>query len=342
MKLSPKGVAKPIISYQADLIYVALSGILGVGDQYALVDFPSYSNVGDSAIWLGAVAVLEKITGNKPRFVCDCHNFDVDEMRACHPDGPIFINGGGNFGDIWPTHQLFRESIMREFPDRRIVQLPQSLSFKVAGAVDDCAKAIGGHGNFTLFVRDKNSEAFAVNNFPCEVKLLPDMAFGIGVLQERVKPTSEVFMLLRSDVERGDYDGSVLQRIPNARAADWLDEPADFEKVCRLKTRMKSWGRGGANMRKGRFAHFMHLAEGRLERGLRLLCSGSIVVTDRLHAHILSTLLDKPHVVLDNNNGKIFSYIDAWTHAYPHLRKVSTPEEAVEWCAGYQGRKGVA
>lgn len=340
MTLPPKGAAIPIISLQVDLICAALSGVLSRGDQYAILDFPNHANVGDSAIWLGEIAVLERITGNKPRYVCDCYNFDAAELRLHHPDGVIFIHGGGNFGDIWPTHQLFRESILREFPGRRVVQLPQSLSFKATDAIDSCARAIGGHGNFTLYVRDKNSEAFAVKNFSCEVKLLPDMAFGMGVLKERATPTSEVFMLLRSDLERGDYDGAVLQRITNARAADWLDEPADFEKLCRLKTRMKSWGRGGGNMKKGRLAHFMHLAEGRLERGLELLCSGSIVVTDRLHAHILSTLLDKPHVVLDNNYGKIFSYIDAWTHAYPHLRKASTPEEAVEWCALYQSSKG--
>jgi exopolysaccharide biosynthesis predicted pyruvyltransferase EpsI len=45
----------------------------------------------------------------------------------------------------------------------------------------------------------------------------------------------------------------------------------------------------------------------------RFLSQGRAVVTDRLHGHILSLLLDLPHVVLDNRIGKLRSYYETWT-----------------------------
>ena len=42
----------------------------------------------------------------------------------------IFIHGGGNFGDLWPEHQQFREMILQRYPDRPVIQLPQSIHFQ--------------------------------------------------------------------------------------------------------------------------------------------------------------------------------------------------------------------
>jgi hypothetical protein len=44
-----------------------------------------------------------------------------------------------------------------------------------------------------------------------------------------------------------------------------------------------------------------------------LLGSGRVVITDRLHGHILCTLLEIPHVVLDNSYGKISRFLDSFT-----------------------------
>jgi exopolysaccharide biosynthesis predicted pyruvyltransferase EpsI len=37
-----------------------------------------------------------------------------------------------------------------------------------------------------------------------------------------------------------------------------------------------------------------------------------VLVTDRLHGHIMATLLGKPHVVIDNFYGKIANFIKAF------------------------------
>ena len=72
------------------------------------------------------------------------------------------------------------------------------------------------------------------------------------------------------------------------------------------------------------------LAEWRLQRGLAMLATGELVVTDRLHAHILSLLLDIPHVLLDNSYGKVAGFADQWTRDYSGLMHATTRAEAFD------------
>ena len=58
-----------------------------------------------------------------------------------------------------------------------------------------------------------------------------------------------------------------------------------------------------------------------LARGLDLLGSAEVVITDRLHGHILCSLLQKPHVVMNNANGKVFGYLETW------------PDDGLTWSA---------
>ena len=61
-----------------------------------------------------------------------------------------------------------------------------------------------------------------------------------------------------------------------------------------------------------RHDHFDSLAREKLLEGCGILCSGDVVVTDRLHGHILCCLLDIPHVVMDNVYGKIGNFRETW------------------------------
>ena len=55
-----------------------------------------------------------------------------------------------------------------------------------------------------------------------------------------------------------------------------------------------------------------HIAEGRLRRGVDLLSSGEVVVTDRLHAMLLALQMGRRVVAIDNNNHKLSKYASTW------------------------------
>jgi pyruvyl transferase EpsO len=143
-----------LIARLKDMIDDSLGSELVDGEPLAILDFPDIRNCGDSAIWLGEMAYLRHL-GKRPSYVSRMHDLSPDDLERAVPDGPIFIHGGGNFGDLWVSHQDFRERVLERFPHRRIVQFPQSIHYRSKERVEQTARAIDRHRNFLLLVRDE-------------------------------------------------------------------------------------------------------------------------------------------------------------------------------------------
>lgn len=278
-----------------------------------LLDFPDHPNVGDSAIWLGELEYFKRYWFKRPSIVSRTDNVDWTTLEDLPPTVPIFLHGGGNFGDIWPEQQAVRDEILRRFTNRPVIQLPQTVFFQNPAAFSRTAKAIERHGNFSLFVRDERSLAAAAP-FQCRLVLCPDMAFALGPLESMGTTSRDTLWLMRTDKELG------LNRRRNQphplQSEDWMKDDFAFYKRALIKTRCEHpFGR--RNLRDVRL--FERLASERMKRGLRLLSSAREIVTDRLHGHILSLLLDKPHTVIDTGYGKLESFIECWTANYDRL-----------------------
>lgn len=283
------------------------------GDSYALVDFPNHANIGDSAIWLGATRLLRRLTGRDPLFVSAHGIGSLAGLERRLGTGTIYINGGGNFGDLWPGNQPFRDALLDRFPENRIVQLPQSIHFRSDEAATRCAAAISRHGDFHLIARDEASLGFAVAAFDCPVTLAPDCAFALGPLRTSGPARHDLYCLLRDDRERLRADRHALAAF-GGHIEDWVEEAG----LAQRRLTLKVW----ADMARARDLAgsparpqaFEQAAGARLARGIDLLSSGRQVVTDRLHGHLLCLLLGVPHVALDNVYGKIGAYFRTWTH----------------------------
>ncbi len=68
-------------------------------------------------------------------------------------------------------------------------------------------------------------------------------------------------------------------------------------------------------------------------RGYELLGRGQSVVTDRLHGHVLSLLLNLPHVVIPDRYGKVRALWETWTSSCPDARWADSPQAAVDLAA---------
>src|SRR5207249_3440314 len=82
------------------------------------------------------------------------------------------------------------------------------------------------------------------------------------------------------------------------------------------------------------------LAWERLLRGCCLLSKGCVVITDRLHGHILCLLLGIPHVLLDNNYGKVRWFYETWTRDCPLACWAASPPEALALAEAMLARRG--
>ena len=290
-------------------------GPLGRPDEpYAFLDWPNHSNVGDSAIWLGEIVWARQCLRRMPVYV-SASGKPADGLDRQCPEGVVFLHGGGNFGDLWTHINDRRIELLESHRHRRIVQLPQSIHFDSQSELDRMQRAIAGHPDFTLLVRDTASLAFARAHFDCETRLCPDMALMLGALPRPIAPEVDVFCLMRTDKERA-LPGEIEAPGP---VEDWLDEPQMPTLPGRLCNKITNRAlRHGAPRLVVRplmaqcLALMNRQAEARLQRGLRMLARGERVLTDRLHAHILCTLMGIPHVVLDNSYAKLGNFINTW------------------------------
>ncbi len=309
---------------------------------YALLDFPDHGNVGDSAIWNGNIAWLKRTVKVDPAFTCRCY-IEMDELRAQMPEGVILLHGGGNFGDIWPQHQNFREAVLAAFPGRPVVQLPQSIHYSDEAAISRTAEAIRRHGAFTLLVRDQPSYDLASSHFDCTVRLCPDMAFAIGPLPRLREPDADVLLALRKDIEARP-SSALPEVLPEGWiTGDWpADDPALYDKALR-QTRMASfltldtskWRKAAREL-----TYFNTLADRRMEAGLNQLSGARFIITDRLHVHILSTLLGVPHVFLDNSYGKIRRFSDCFQTRWDGAAAADSMEEAIAVARSHLAHSG--
>jgi exopolysaccharide biosynthesis predicted pyruvyltransferase EpsI len=205
-----------------DMIHDCLKDCISADEPVAILDFPDIRNCGDSALWLGEMAWLRDRFGQRPAYVSRMHDFSSEDLARVMPTGPIFIHGGGDFGDLWPAHQDFRERVLECFPRRRIIQFPpQSVHHGPPERAEQSARIVGRHKHFVLLVRDEESRQFAGKHFDCEVRLCPDMAFCIGPLQPGPAEFPVLAMLRADRGKTGRLDGAACRDIP---VEDWITE----------------------------------------------------------------------------------------------------------------------
>jgi exopolysaccharide biosynthesis predicted pyruvyltransferase EpsI len=287
-------------------LFKCLNPLLPIESPYALVDVPNHANVGDSAIFLGELAWLEAIGAPPPSYLCDTYSYSESDLRYYVPHGTILLHGGGNFGDVWTPPQALRERIVGAFPSHRIVQLPQTIHFQSPAALDTAAALFSRHEHLTIVARDRVSFGLASAGLRCRALLAPDSALALGAMTRPATASQDVVWLARTDRE-----SSSLPVPGGVHPVDWVRD--DDTILIRLERWLRKRGIGL------RFRNRLRrrVASERVARGCLTLSQGRIVVTDRLHAHILCLMMGMPHVVVDNNYGKVRSFFDTWTRGAP-------------------------
>lgn len=299
-----------------------LRSAFDVSKPVAILDFPIHTNVGDHMIYAGERAYLQRM-GVEVRYVSDVRRFDPSILRQRLGEGTVLIHGGGNFGDIWLDHQQFREDVAAVLTSHPIVQLPQSIYYRDKSRAAVADSILGSHPDFKLLVRDTPSLNRAVELLPSvPIAYVPDMALGWTPEQvdSGASPERKTLVLARTDREAASGLENAISNLPVER-----NQVVDWTMTSRERWSYRA-ARGPSKLSNGVGERFRRRALNdpirrsydvinrvNLQCGVRMFLGAQSVVTDRLHAHVLATLLGIPNVALNNDYGKVKAVWDDYT-----------------------------
>ncbi|OAB41551.1 exopolysaccharide biosynthesis protein [Paenibacillus macquariensis subsp. defensor] len=303
MQVKPNG-------HPMDILKTELRKILNVipsGSSIYYIDYPVYNNGGDLLIMKGTEAFFRD---HNIHVQARYSVLDFPDELVIPKDQIIVLQGGGNFGDLYPVHQRLRERIVAEYIHNRIVLLPQTIYFKEESEYDRTAQLFNNHRDAHLFVRDTLTYGVAIQKFHnCHVYLSPDMAHQLWPIVPKSRPDKELLCFFRTDIEKT----SEQLQFESDGQGDFLDWASLYNRVEKKAINMIA-----KVMRKGSGPLPMHAiwdkySDYLVNKAVRRFSGYRNVQTSRLHGHILACLMDKPNTLLDNSYGKNSNYYNTWT-----------------------------
>jgi len=274
----------------------------------AYIDYPLHGNVGDIYIFLGAKSFLlnnnNKVVHSATVFSYNTHT----ARKKITNDTIILLHGGGNFGDIYRSHQILRLQLLNDFPNNKIVLLPQSIHYENDTLKASDFEKLNHHRFFHALVRDNESYDLLISN-GINSTLCPDSAHLLypHILQPYEKRPLKNLYLLRTDKERIPTQKHLTH--PNS---DWEDILSTWDK--KVVIRSLRWASKLCRfMGTGDFCWnitYYYYANAIKKKIDRYFQKYQTISTSRLHGLIIALLNGCEVYVSDNNYGKIKRYLN--------------------------------
>lgn len=205
------------------------------------------------------------------------------------PDDILFLQGGGNHGNMYSFHEMYRREIIRKFQKNRIVLFPQTYYFSDD---DDGRKQaeiskeiFSSHPDLVLAFRDEMSYSLAKNVYTeNKVIFCPDMVLYLcGRFEKKNNPDTDIMILFRAGKEakfQPEEKKAVTQKLSEKYKLTHNDHTAT-EKVTA--------------------ANRYSLLKSQVE----LYAGSDVVLTDKLHGAIFAIITGTPCVMLSTFNHKL-------------------------------------
>ena len=291
-------------------------------------DYPMHLNVGDLLIYAGTEAFFKEYKINIRLRRC-LQTFDINEVKKnITKNTTIICHGGGNLGDLYPLLQKLREELVINFPNNRIILLPQTGYFSNQDEMKKSAAIFSAHKDCHLFARDLPTLEL-LKNFSDKVILCPDMAhqlYGEFPLKNKVESLEKnKLYFLRKDIEASQLEKNIESTLSaSAVVKDWDDIVTSndimyariYSKLARISN-ISHLSIFKDKINDLWYKHTLNI----IERARNEFMKYDLVVTSRLHGHIFSCLLGIPNQVCDNSYGKNLGYYNQWTKDIDYAEK---------------------
>lgn len=251
---------------------------------------PAYGNLGDQAI---AYATKQFIMDNFKEY--EFLEFERDEFYSyakvikeiIKPEDIIFIQGGGNMGNLYWREELGRQEIVKLIHDCKIISMPTTLSFTEDKSGIKCRNKMKriyeNNKNITLIAREEKTFNMMRSLFDSKSVLTPDIVFYLEDKFEVNRDREGILICLRDDKEcywgnkKEQFITEMKLNHNNIEITDTVVKRR-IDKEKREEELFKIWNK----FRKA-----------------------EVVITDRLHGMIFAFITKTPCIVLRSSDHKI-------------------------------------
>lgn len=275
-----------------------------------LIGTEDFGNLGDQQI---AVSILEFLKSNYSYPVIEINATEYYNkrfwlLRHINANDIIVMTGGGNFGNVYYGAQLMRRDIIHFWKSNPKIIMPVTIYYddsKEGREFKNKDKSYFiNENNIILVTREEKSYDIAKSEFSCDILLTPDIVLYSSYPSEKIKK-DRALICIRNDLE------SNLSR--NDKSIIKKDLMQYFENIYKTDTQKN-------------YLIPRQLREQEMDGCLTLFKKVNLVVTDRLHGMIFSTITSTPCIVFGNYNYKILeSY--KWIKEQGYIKFANNLEE---------------
>lgn len=250
-----------------------------------IVGTPIHGNIGDQAIIYSEVKMFKEKFNLK---VIEIESYLMKSkfkiIKKIIGNSPIFVHGGGFLGNLWEEEEEMFRTILKEFPNNKIIVLPQTCFFDKTDTkfFEESLECYSKHKNLIFFMREKYSLEFMRKNFPtCNVFLVPDIVLynrEIVFKNER----ENALCCFRNDKEKAFNDkDEIIEKLNECGLKVSFTDTVIPQKVFAINRK---------NV---------------LLKKLKEFSKYKIVITDRLHGMVFAYLTKTPCLVIENKSYKV-------------------------------------
>ena len=260
------------------------------GKKIYVLGEPEHGNLGDYAISLGETQFLKHFFSEyEIVHVTDNEWHVVGNIlkRIIKPDDIVLLPGGGFLGDLWESWGIYKQ-LIDCFPLNVKILFPNTMTYREQNW--ECNKSVEGdiqwlmeQKNIFIFLRDKYSYEFLKKYNELNCYYAPDMAL---YLQQQFygEPVGKksVLMCYRNDREKLIADIETIKNIARKTGKSVVEKDIHLNQYLPLE------------------AGYIKVAE-----VIKEMKHYELVLTDRLHAMVMSFLAGTPCIAMDNLTRKL-------------------------------------
>jgi len=311
-----EGISPYMLKYVKSRLSHRMKNEKNIKKKIWLIGTPNHHNAGDHFIAFATRCFLEKIFDAEL-----IREVEVNEFAGILPnlakhirtDDVIILQGGGNMGNIYWTNERIRREILIRFPKNPVFIFPETIFYEtdLYGMTDKkrSAEIYKKAKRLTICAREMFSYADMREIYSnAKILLTPDIVCSMD-LPVYTGKRQGVSLFIRSDKE-----------------ACITDEQRCFVEEAIRKTGME-YRYSDMIYNKARGYSGKANRETIVRTKLTEFQRSKLIVTDRLHAMILSVITGTPCVVFHGYNHKIPSTYETWFQDIPYIRLIQKADD---------------